>query len=621
MAIGSEAPVGEYRVLGPVEVVRAGSALPVGGPRQRRLLAALLVHAGDIVPTGRLIDALWDGAPPRRAPAMLHVRVSELRAALRGAGTELVSGRGGYALEVDPDDVDSGRFERLAAAGAAALGRGDPKRAGADLRAGLALWRGDAFAEFADKSFARPAVGRLTGLRSQAVEQRITADLALGRHAGLVTELETLVVDNPLREPLWGQLMLALYRTGRQADALRAYSDVCALLADQPGLEPGAELRRLHAAVLRQDPALDPPPAPVTGGRTMPVALTTFIGREQDVTQVRALLRGHRMVTLTGAGGVGKSRLAARIAAVCGADVRDGVRLVDLDRDAVADAGVTGAIAAALDVWPDPGRGTLDKLTDHLAAADLLLLLDNCERLLDDLADTVGVLLRSCPGVRILATSRERFGIPGETVHTVHGLTGADAMRLLVDRVAAVHPGVGASDAAAEICQRLDGLPLALELAANAAHVIGVEEVARWLDYRFDLLTLGGRCVPARHRSLRANVEWSYDQLDPVQRRLFELLSVLRDGFTLPDVETVGAELAGERPVTRTFAALVHQSMVTVVDAGAGPRYRLLETLREYAALRLSESGPSRSTAVVPSRATGIAAGKRTGRSSSYRHA
>ena len=591
----------EFRILGTVEAVRDGAPLVLGGPRHRRLLAALLVHAGEVLSAGRLIDALWGASPPRSAPAMLHVRVSELRAALRATGTELQTQHGGYLLGMRADGLDARRFERLAAAGASALARGDLGQAGADLRGALTLWRGPALTEFAHAPFARAEAARLDELRLQAIENRVTADLGLGRHRELVAELEPLVAGNPLRERLRGQLMLALYRSGRQAEALQVFHTACALMADQLGLDPGVDLRRLHAAMLRQDPALNLPAlraADVCGN--LPAPLTPLIGRADDVREVRVLLREHRLVTLTGVGGAGKSRLAVEVATACQPDLRGGAWLVQLESLGGRDQPLS-AVAAVLGVRPDRERPIVDVLAEHVGASDPLLLLDTCEHLVDEVACAVDALLRRCPGLRILVTSRERLGVTGETVRPVGGLAvpepgaglaavaRADAVRFLVDRVAAVQPGIAltgeTAGALAEICRRLDGLPLALELAATAVAAWGLDPVAARLNDRFRLLTRGSRSAPARHRTLRAMVEWSYQRLDAAPRRLFERLAVLRDGFTIRDVEAACGDPAdGGWSVVAALANLVDKSLVTVVHGGAGePRYRVPETLRAYA--------------------------------------
>jgi predicted ATPase/DNA-binding SARP family transcriptional activator len=591
----------EFRILGPVRALHAGVELRLGGPRHRRLLAVLLLRCGGIVSTGRLIDALWGDEPPRSASAMVHVRMSELRAALRPGGPELLTRDGGYLLRVEPEDVDAQRFERLVASGVEALANGAAARARDDLLAGLAFWRGPAVAEFADEPFARAEAGRLTELYVHAIEHRIAADLALGRHDDLVVELEKLVAEHPLRERFWGQLMLALYRSGRQGEALRAYDTVRDLIADQVGVDPGTDLRRLHAAMLGEDPDLDRPRTPT--GRppgNLPAQLTSFVGRRRELGEVRALVRAHRLVTLTGVGGVGKSRLAVEVTAASEADFPGGTWLVELA--ALAQPGlVPSAIADALGIRERPHRTLMELIADRAGVATLLVL-DNCEHLVDEVSAAADRLLRRCPRLTVLATSRERLGITGETVWPVSGLDvpapgvtaleavgRADAVRLLVERAAAVRPGFTVTEATAgliaRICWRLDGLPLALELAAAGVPVWGVERIAARLDDPLSLLTRGNRSALPRHQTLRAAIDWSYGLLDAGQRRLFDRLAVFAGGFT-PEA----AEAVSEEPeAAEVLAQLVDKSLVSV-DPGDG-RYRMLESLRAYGFERLAESG------------------------------
>jgi DNA-binding SARP family transcriptional activator len=349
-----EDPRVRFRILGPIEAARAGTTLDLGGPRHRKLLAVLLVHAGEVVSTERLIQALWGDEPPEGAAAALHVRVSELRKALRGAqpGADagLLTRGSGYLLQVGADELDARCVERLAAAGREALARGEHAKASESLREALALWRGPALMEVADQPFAQTEVARLESLRLQASEDRMEADLGLGRHRELVVELETMVVEHPLRERFWAQLMLAQYRAGRQAEALRTYQAARELLVERFGIDPGAELQRLHGAVLRHDPALDLPATAAGGGSrkrsTLPAPLTSFVGREGELTEVRALLETGRLVTLTGVGGVGKSRLALAAAAGWQADHPDGTWLVELA--AVAQPGLVIHVVATM---------------------------------------------------------------------------------------------------------------------------------------------------------------------------------------------------------------------------------------------------------------------------------
>jgi predicted ATPase/DNA-binding SARP family transcriptional activator len=586
----------EFQILGTVRAVHAGSALPLGGPRHRRMLAVLLIHAGETVPTDRLTAALWGEDPPRSAVEMIHVRVSELRAALRparpGRHAGLLAGEGGYRLAVGDGEVDAHAFERLAATGSRALGEGDAAAAREHLAGALSRWRGPALAEFAAEPFARTEAARLEALRLQALEDRAAADLALGRHGPLVAELEALVAEHPLRERFREQLMLALYRAGRQGEALQVYAGARETLAEQLGVDPGPDLTRLHAAILRQDPAL--------GGGTPPraVPLSSFVGRERDLAETRRRLRAGRLVTLTGVGGAGKSRLAVEVVAACRSEFPGGTWLVELAP--LAQPGlVAPAVAAALRVRERPQRTLPDLIAGRIGDTAALLVLDNCEHLLDETADLADRLVRACPRLRVLATSRERLGITGEQLWPVGGLAlpppgdtsldavgRSDAVRLLVERAAAVRPGVALAEATAgalaQICQRLDGLPLAIELAAASVPALGVEQIAARLDDRFQLLTHGSRTASPRHQTLRAVVDWSYDLLDPPARQLFDRLGVFVGGFTLEAVEAVCAT-DGDPPVAESLAALVDKSLVTVDSAASTPRYRLLETLRAYA--------------------------------------
>jgi predicted ATPase/DNA-binding SARP family transcriptional activator len=613
-------------MLGPLEVSHAGALLALGGPRHRKLLAVLLVNADETVSTGRLIDALWGDDPVKSAPAMLHVRVSELRAALRAGRRDRHAGLlhqgGGYVLRIGADEVDAREFERLAATGADALAGGDPVRAAATLREALARWRGPALAEFAEEPFARAEATRLDALRLQALEHRLEADLASGRHGELVGELEALVTEHPLRERIWGQLMLALYRAGRQGEALAAFQSARHRLADELGIDPGAPLRRLHEAMLRQDPELDPPTAepgapaastgrPPTRDRppgNLPAQLTSFVGRRNEIAEIRELVRAGRLVTLTGVGGVGKSRVAVEVAAGCAPEFSGGAWLVELA--ALTQPGlVVHAVAAALGVREHPQRPLDDVLAEHLRAAEVLVVLDNCEHLLAEVAEVADRLLGSCPGLRILATSRERIGLTGEVLRPVSGLGvpapgaggagevgRAEAVELLLARAAAVQPGFELSEATApvvaEICRRLDGLPLAIELAAARLNALDVAELAARLDDRFRLLTHASRAALPRHQTLRAVVDWSYELLDDAQRTLFDRLAVFVGGFTLDAVEAVCADLPDGYAVAAELAGLVDKSMVVAESGGAAPlRYRMLETLRAYAWERLDESG------------------------------
>jgi predicted ATPase/DNA-binding SARP family transcriptional activator len=626
----------EYRILGPLEMFHAGVSVVLGGPRHRALLAVLLVHAGEVVSAARLIHALWGDEPPKTASALLHVRIAELRGALRGGRPERSGGlltRGsGYLLQIGRDELDAARFEELAATGRQALTGGDYQRASTFLREALALWRGPALADVADEPFARAEVTRLEALRVQAMEDRLEADLALGLHGEVVVELEGLVAEHPLRERFWCQFMLALYGAGRQGEALRAYQAVRELLIDRLGVEPGVELQRRHTAILRQDPALAVRGAPVvpavqTPPNNLSTPLTSFLGRDRELAEVRALLQVSRLVTVTGVGGAGKSRLAVEAATAWLPDHPDGTWIVELA--ALFQPGlVVPAVAATLGVREHPDRSLIEVLADRLRAAQVLLVLDNCEHLVGEVADVVQRLLGACPRLQILVTSRERLGITGEVLQPMSGLTvpaagvstasavgRAAAVQLLVARACAVAPGFNLSDttaaAVAQICQRLDGLPLAIELAAARANALDVAQIAARLDDRFRLLTQGSRTARARHQTLRAVVDWSYGLLSEPQRRLFDRLSVFVSGFTLEAAEAICATPGGrdglgpdagdgDEAVAELLAALVNKSLVTTETAAAEVRrYGILENLRAYALERLDNRGE---TAVVRGR-------------------
>ena len=604
----------EYRILGPLEVVDGGSALRVGGPRHRKLLAVLLLNEGAAVSSDHLIDALWGANPPASAIAILQVRISEIRSALRSAsaGAEggIITLHAGYRLEAGIDALDSRRFERLAIAGHQALAHGDNAAAGAKLREALALWRGPALAELTDELFAQGEIARLESLRLQALEDRLDADLALGRPGEAVADLEALVAEHPLRERFWGQLMLAHYRAGRQGDALGTYQAVRATLAERLGIEPGSELRRLHAAILAQDPGLElAAPDPGQPPDNLPGQLATFIGREWELAEIRELSRQARLVTLVGVGGAGKSRLALEAARNSRAEFTEGTWLVELA--SVTQPGlVVTTVAGVLGVREQPGRSMIDIVAEHLRPAKALLVLDNCEHLLDEVAALAQRLLQSCARISILATSRERLAVTGELLRPVSGLAvpraeasqvsevaDADAARLLVERAAAIQPGFrldqSTASAVAQICRRLDGLPLAIELAAARVNALDVSEIAGRLHDCFRLLDRGERTALPRHRTLRAVVDWSYELLSADERRFFDRAAVFTGGFTLKAAEAVCADQDREA-VPSLIARLVDKSLIvkehTVTGTG---RYSMLETLRVYGLERLTERGES----------------------------
>ncbi|QKW37758.1 winged helix-turn-helix domain-containing protein [Actinomadura sp. NAK00032] len=601
-------------ILGPLQVLADGGApVPVGGARLRALLTLLATEPGAAVPTERIIDALWEDAVPAGAPNALQSLVSRLRAAIGRDAVE--SPPGAYRLAVPPESVDAHEFEaRVRAARRAA----DPAGRSAGLRAALALWRGPALAGAAGLRFADAPTARLDALRRAALEERLDADLALGRHAEAIPELQALAADDPLREPVTALLMRALYAAGRQADALARYQEARRALGEGLGVDPSPELEAVHLAVLRQDPSLlpetapAPPPVPAAREGGLPARLTSFIGRTADLGRVDGLLARARLVTLTGPGGSGKTRLALEAAERVADRAPDGVRLISL-APVTDPAEVPAAAATALGLRemapigaPAPAPDPVGRLVCALSARRLLLVLDNCEHVLDAAARLAGTVLEHCPGVRILATSREPLGITGETLWPVEPLeapppdagpdeaAGSAAVRLFADRAAAVSPGFAVTAATAgpvvRICRALDGMPLAIELAAARLRAMTPGQVADRLDDRFRLLAAGSRTAMPRHRTLRGVVEWSWDLLDGPERTLWRRLAVFPGGATVASAEAVCAGPGLDRgDVLDVLTALVDKSLLAV--AGPEPRYRMLETIRAYSLERLAESG------------------------------
>jgi predicted ATPase/DNA-binding SARP family transcriptional activator len=590
----------EFRLLGAVEVVREGIAVPLGGRRQAALLALLLLWRGRPMTAEMLADELWDGQPPEGASTTLRSYVWRLRQVLPDP-VMLSSGGSAYSLRVPPETVDALRFERLALEGREAHGRGAVRRAAERLSEALSLWRGHPLAGLTGHGVLRLEAERLEELRLVALEQRIEADLALGRSGELIEELETLVRDHPYRERLWHHLMLALYRSQRQADALAAYQRARTKLADELGLDPSEELTALEKAILRHEV---PPFQPPEQRHNLPAPVTSFIGRKSELAEVDRLLAGARLLTLTGTGGVGKTRLALEVAARVLADCPDGVFFCDLAPLAES-ALVPRAVARVLGMREQPRMDAIRGLTARLRGADLLLLLDNCEHVRDACAELAQALLVSCPRLRILATSREPLGVAGEVDYQVPPLTlpaaagaseadSSDAVLLLLARARAARPRLNtdasALTAAARICADLDGLPLAIELAAARAKALSLEEIAARLADRFRFLVSWRRLAPARHRTLREAMDWSFALLSEDERHLLARLSVFAGGFTLGAAAAVCLAADQERAL-QLVGRLVDTSLVVAEQHRGQTRYRLLETVRQYAAEHLESYG------------------------------
>ncbi|WP_329211709.1 winged helix-turn-helix domain-containing protein [Streptomyces sp. NBC_00683] len=603
-----------YGILGTTQALRDdGTAVALGGARLRALLTVLALRPGRTVPATVLVDEVWDGDPPADAVGALQALVGRLRRAL---GRDAIgSVDNGYRLAADPDAVDLHRFERLVGEGARALEDGDAAKAATVLDDALALWRGPALADLPDR--AATAV-RWEARRLEARRTRIAAVLALGRPDEALPELAALCADHPIDEPLQALRIRALQAAGRTAQALAAYGDARTALAERLGSSPGPELRRLYDELLQQDrPRPEPAPSPAPHGN-LRARLTSFVGRETDIAALREDLSRARLVTLLGPGGAGKTRLSQEAAeSVDPAAWPDGVWLAELapvdDPEAVPEAVLT-ALGARETVLRGAGaeglraveRGSdraagdpLTRLTEHCSGRRMLLLLDNCEHVIEAAAGLADHLLAHCPGLTVLATSREPLGVPGELLRPVDPLPDRMALRLLADRGSAARPGFrvdadpGTEAACAEICHRLDGLPLAIELAAARLRMLGPRQIADRLDDRFRLLTSGSRTVLPRQQTLRAVVDWSWELLDTAERAVLRRLSVFAGDSALTAAEEV-CSVAGvdARDVAPLLGSLVDKSLVVAAPGNdGGMRYRLLETVAEYASDRLDEAG------------------------------
>ena len=554
-------------MLGPVRARRGDASVPLRGVRLQGLLARLALNAGRPVGTSVLVDDLWGEAPPDGAGNALQALVSRLR---RAIGAELVATDArGYRLCVEPDAVDALRFAALASSG--------------DLDGALALWHGAALADVLDLPFAGPAAARLEERRAVVVDERAALALRAGRPGGELDALAAQLDATPLRETTAALLTRCLHAAGRQADALAVADRTIALLADELGVDPGPGLAAARLSVLRGG-------QPVAPART---GLNSFVGRDRDVERVRTLLVDARLVTLIGPGGAGKTRLAREAVGPDSVAVAELAPLTGPEQLAATVLAAVGEPDLVLRAQDEPAPDTVTRLVSALAARDSLLVLDNCEHLVGAAAELAETLLRACPRLRVLATSREPLGVPGEVLHPVESLAEADAVALFADRAAAVRPGFAVTPEVAVICRRLDGQPLPIELAAARLRTLTTAEILDRLDDRFRLLTSGARTALPRHQTLRAVVDWSWDLLDEPERAVARRLGVFAGGATAAAAGQVCGDGIGDDGTGDVFdrlAALVDKSLVVAVP-GSPTRYRMLETIREYAGERLDEAG------------------------------
>lgn len=599
----------EFRVLGPFEVMVDDQVVPIGSRKQRMLLCALVSHRQTALSVDALVELLWGDSAPPTAEVTLRGLVSRLRRTLGPARGRLVPSGGGYLLTAAADEVDANRFSELVRRARDDFAEELIDRAAEGLTSALALWRGpSALIELSETDWGAAQATRLEDERADAVETLADAELARDRPVAALHLLEEHLADHPLRERAWEHKLLALYRLGRQADALQAYRRVRGILRDELGVEPGHGLRRLHTRILTQDPGLDLAAGVEHGAPNppLPSAVTPMVGRDDELAALAHDLRSSRLLTLTGVGGVGKTRLGLELARTQAAHW-EFVRLVELaalDKD----SSVASEMARLLGMPGIRSRDPLALLADRLSTRRVLLMVDNCEHLLGQVAGVVEALLGACPTLTVLATSREPLSVAGETVRPVHPLplprpdastpaelSESSAVLLFCQRARATQPSFGLTpdnvEAVRSICRQLDGIPLALELAAARLRVLSTQQVASRLDDRFALLTAGPRTARPRHQTLRATMDWSYSLLSRSEQDGLQALTVFPADFDATAAAAVVGPVSGDIGAEEVTFRLIDKSLVVVRRRAGETRYELLETVRVYGAEMLDRSG------------------------------
>lgn len=580
-----------FSLLGPLEVLDESESLTLGGPRQRSVLALLLVEAGRVVDVDRLVSEIWGEPPPDRARYSLYTYVSNLRGII-GRERILRAGNGYQFHPQEADAIDVCELESALVASRRVL-RADPEAAVGLIDQALSLWRGRPYHGLEELPSIAPEVARIEELRLSAIEDRIEAELRAGITPD-VGSVEIQIKDHPYRERSWVLLARSLYRAGRQTEALRTLTALRLMLADDIGIDPSPEVVRLEEQILLHDPSLDPGATPPSN---LPAPVTSFVGRNDELDALERLIDEHRLVTVTGPGGVGKTRLALEVASRVAGSFRDGVWFVDLT-EAADPQDVAAVVTSTLQLMGSPPVGPIAALLRHLRAQSALLLLDNCDRVADSVGDLVAEILSSAPLVRVVATSRQVLRAPGEHRFRLDGLATAsaegelgDAERLFAERAADVRPGYRLHDdtraTVVSICRHLDGLPLAIELAAARADTLSEAEIAHHLPNRLEIFG-DGRETHSAHRSLRASLDWSYGLLNGADRDAFDRLGVFEGQF-LGDAAAAVLNDGSEIGTVDLLRNLVGTSLVQVLPT-APSSYRLLETMRLYARAHLHDA-------------------------------